>query len=124
MMTEQRKPGDPRLGDQLREIRVAAGLTQAQLATTLGVTAVQVSRIETGSRSTSIDILHRWHRACGYELDAVQVGTAEQATTLALAMATLPKDQIDAVIEIIEAWPNLPEIIRGRILGLIDAHKR
>lgn len=119
-MPEDRRPGDPALGRELRQIREQAGLSQLALAARLGLTGAQISRIETGTRSTGVEMLQRWYRECGYELDAVHVGTPQQATSLALAAAALPADQIDAVIGIIRAWPRLPDVIQGRILGLID----
>lgn len=112
---------DRALGKQLREIREEANLTQDQLGKKLGISRVQVSRIESGARSTGVETVRRWYRECGYELDAVEVGTPEQATSLAVAVANLPEGQLDAIIEIVRAWPQLSERRRGRILGLIEA---
>lgn len=123
MGEQDRRSGDPQLGAELRSVREEAGLSQDQLAAKLGLTRTQVSRIETGARSTGIDVVRRWYRECGYELDAAQVGTPEQATSLALAVAHLPEGQLDAVIAVVRAWPRLSERARGRILGIADTHE-
>lgn len=120
-MAEQRKGGDPKVGAQLRDVRRQAQLSQAVLGARLGITHGQVSRIESGQRSTTIELVHQWYRECGYELDAVAVGSPEQATSLALAVASLPKAELDAVISIVRAWPALTERDKGRILGVIEA---
>jgi transcriptional regulator with XRE-family HTH domain len=119
--TQMDKPtGDPELGAKLRGMREKAGLSQVELAKRLKIARSQVSRVETGARSTEIEVLERWYRECGYTLETVQVGTAAQANSLALAVAAVPKDQIDAVLAVVAAWPTLPDLKRGRILGIIE----
>jgi transcriptional regulator with XRE-family HTH domain len=117
-MEENRKPGDPKLGAELRRIRLEAGLRQGQLAVRLGIKAPMVSRVENGLRGLPIETLRQWYRECGYELEAVEVGSPDQATRLASAVADLPEGQTEAIIEIVRAWPRLDERTRGRILGL------
>jgi transcriptional regulator with XRE-family HTH domain len=112
--------GDPELGAKLRQMRKKARLSQAQLAERLHVARSQVSRLETGARSTDIGLIERWYRECGLVLEAVEVGTPTQANSLALAAADIPKDQLDAIIAIMKAWPRLTDLKRGRILGLIE----
>lgn len=115
---------DPSLGEQLRAIREEAGFTQSQLAEILGVNRTQVSRIEKGTRSTGYATVRKWYQACGYELDAIQVGTPDQSLRVAEALAELPNEYLDDVIEIIIAWPKAPDRTRGRILGLLEAIPR
>lgn len=57
-------------GHQLAEIRKAAGITQAQLADTLGVSQARVSKIEHGEIS-GIDIVRAYITALGGHLDIV-----------------------------------------------------
>lgn len=117
---DDKATGDPVLGARLRALRKAAGLSQPALAALLGLRHSQVSRIESGKRSTSPAILARWYRECGYELEAVEVGSPDQANSLALAASSVPEDQLDSVISVIGAWHKLSERTRGRILGLIE----
>jgi transcriptional regulator with XRE-family HTH domain len=58
------KQVDPR---KLREARVAAGLTQADIAERLDVTKAQVGNIETGFSAIRVDDLPIWALACGVE---------------------------------------------------------
>jgi DNA-binding XRE family transcriptional regulator len=57
-------------GHQLAEIRKAAGITQAQLAATLGVTQARISKIEHGDIS-GIDIIRAYIDALGGSLELV-----------------------------------------------------
>ncbi len=54
--------------DILREGRLRAGLTQAELARRAGRTQSQIARWETGKVEPSLETLRRLIRACGLEL--------------------------------------------------------
>ncbi len=57
-------------GHQLAEMRKSAGLSQAQLAQTLGVTQARISKIEHGEIS-GIDVIRAYVTALGGTLDVV-----------------------------------------------------
>lgn len=57
-------------GHQLAEMRKAAGLTQAELAHTLGVSQARISKIEHGDIS-GIDIIRAYVTALGGTIDLV-----------------------------------------------------
>jgi|SRR5450755_3971563 DNA-binding XRE family transcriptional regulator len=57
-------------GHQLAEMRVAAGLTQAELAEALGVSQARVSKIEHGEIS-GIDVVRAYVAALGGTIDVV-----------------------------------------------------
>jgi DNA-binding XRE family transcriptional regulator len=57
-------------GHQLAEMRKAAGVTQAELANTLGVSQARVSKIEHGDIS-GIDIIRAYVNALGGTVDVV-----------------------------------------------------
>jgi DNA-binding XRE family transcriptional regulator len=57
-------------GHQLAEMRKASGLTQAQLATKLGVTQARISKIEHGDIS-GIDVVRAYIAGLGGTLDIV-----------------------------------------------------
>jgi DNA-binding XRE family transcriptional regulator len=59
-------------GHQLAEMRKAAGLTQAQVAETLGVSQARVSKIEHGEIS-GIDVVRAYVDALGGTLELVAV---------------------------------------------------
>jgi transcriptional regulator with XRE-family HTH domain len=67
------------LGDQLREIRLAAGLTGRALAAGAGWHGVsKVSKIEHGVRPPSGDDVRTWCRVCGTPAERVEELLAEQ----------------------------------------------
>lgn len=59
-----------RAGQWIREMRVARGWTQTQLAQKLGWEQERVSNLERGegTRGPTFDVMHRVATACGYEL--------------------------------------------------------
>jgi len=57
-------------GHQLAEMRATAGLTQAELAQTLGVSQARVSKIEHGEIS-GIDVVRAYVSALGGSIDVV-----------------------------------------------------
>jgi len=56
------------LASILREARLRAGLSQAELARRAGVAKSTIGRIETGARVPSTELLERLVRAAGFEL--------------------------------------------------------
>jgi transcriptional regulator with XRE-family HTH domain len=54
--------------DLLREARLRAGLTQAELARRIGRSQSQIARWENGKVEPSLETLRRLVRACGLEL--------------------------------------------------------
>ena len=57
-------------GHQLAEIRAAAGITQAELADTMGVSQARISKIEHGEIS-GIDVVRAYVTALGGSIDVV-----------------------------------------------------
>ena len=55
-------------GDILREARLRAGLTQAELAARAGTTQSAIARWESGATRPSLESLRRLIHACGLEL--------------------------------------------------------
>jgi HTH-type transcriptional regulator/antitoxin HipB len=59
-----------RLGEMLQQLREASGLTQAQLASRVGMTQPAVSRIESGlgPNGPEVDTVMRYMHGCDFEL--------------------------------------------------------
>jgi HTH-type transcriptional regulator / antitoxin HipB len=55
-------------GEQVREEREAAGLTQAELAAAVGTSQPAIARLEAGGVSPTLDTLSRVAEALGLEL--------------------------------------------------------
>ena len=54
--------------DMIRDLRTAAGYTQAQIAKRAGTTQSMIARYESGAVSPTVGALARIVRACGQEL--------------------------------------------------------
>ena len=59
---------EPTLGEQVRQLRVAAGLTQRELALRIGSTQPAVARLEAGLRTPTLTTLERVAQALGQDL--------------------------------------------------------
>jgi DNA-binding XRE family transcriptional regulator len=64
---------EERLRDMLAQWRKHAGLTRAQVAKRMGVSAPTVSRMEANVTRASLDTLTRYALACGVESPTIQL---------------------------------------------------
>lgn len=53
----------------LREMRLSAGLKQADLAKILGYSQAKISEYESGKHSPGFETIQRWADACGCEVE-------------------------------------------------------
>ena len=60
------------MGESIRELRIAQGWTQEQLAEIAGITAANVRRIEAGKYAVSIDVLNKIAIALNAELRFIE----------------------------------------------------
>lgn len=73
--------GLPNIGEQIRRLRIAGGLTQHELACRTGSTQPAVAHLEAGRRIPTLATLEKVARALGHDLVVVlPCGQAEQAT--------------------------------------------
>jgi transcriptional regulator with XRE-family HTH domain len=75
------------LGDALRRLRKAAGLSGEQVAERVGLSQSQISRIERGDQPASADLAQRWAEATGAPAEAIAevLELAETAATQAIS---------------------------------------
>jgi transcriptional regulator with XRE-family HTH domain len=76
-----------RLGSQLRELRLAAGLTGRAFAAAAGCQASKVSQVEKGVRPASVADVRLWCRVCGASPQQEEELLAEQAAVARLWIA-------------------------------------
>jgi len=76
-----------RLGGQLRDLRLAAGLTGRAFAAAAGCQASKVSQIEKGVRPASVADVRLWCRICGASAQQEQELLSEQAVAARLWIA-------------------------------------
>lgn len=109
---------DLALAKQLAKVRGEAGLSQDELGRRLGLGRTQISRVESGRRSTSVEVVRAWFEACGYALETVSPGDPRRAAALAEALANLDEHEIDDVIAVVRGWRRLPGHLRQALVGM------
>ena len=92
-------------GDLLREARLRAGLTQAELAERAGTARSQVSRYERGDVLPNLETLRRLIRACGLELSfrLFNADLDEHDATLIAQLAPLTaEERVDRAVRAVK----------------------
>src|SRR5438093_4891928 len=91
--------------DLLREARLRAGLTQAELAERSETARSQISRYERGDVLPSLETLRRLIRACGLEL-GFRIYNADledhDASLIAQTLPLTPEQRIDRAVRAIK----------------------
>jgi len=88
-------------GDLLREARLRAGLTQAELAERAGTARSQISRYERGDVLPSLEVLRRLIRACGLELGFRIFGADiddHDSTLIAQTLPLTPEQRVNRAV--------------------------
>lgn len=86
----------------IREARLRAGLTQAELAARLGRERAQVARWETGAQEPSFANLRSVVEACGFALRieiAEREETPELDAELIVSVPQAPQQRVQALLE-------------------------
>ena len=94
------------LGPRLRRLRTGLGLTQARMASELGISASYLNLMERGQRSVSAKVLLRLSDTYDLELSELTSGTDQQLVGAlhdalrdpALGSAGVPKDEVEDVV--------------------------
>ena len=91
--------------DLLREARLRAGLTHAELAERSGTARSQISRYERGDVLPSLETLRRLVRACGLELSfrIFKLDVEEHdAALIAQTLALTPEQRVDRAVRAVK----------------------
>ena len=93
------------IGENVKKLRLANGLTQAQLAEIADISTVHMSHIETGSVAMSLESLIRISNGLGTTPDSILLGEYKISTTGAGTIITdylknLTSDENRLIIEI------------------------
>lgn len=84
------------VGEFVRAVRLARGLSLSQLAEVSGVAKANISAIENGRRTPSAETLNRLVVACGYELAAV---AGARTLYCPLPGGLFPDDDVPAAVD-------------------------
>lgn len=83
----------------IREARLRAGLTQAELAERAGTTQSAVARWETGRARPSLETLARLARACGLELRVgFEEADSDSTSLIERNLALGPDQRLDQLV--------------------------
>lgn len=83
-------------GSLLREGRLRAGLTQAEVAARVGTTQSAIARWEAGKATPSLETLTRVLRACGLDLRfGLEPHDPDESSFLDRKLAQSPTDRLD-----------------------------
>lgn len=105
---------DEMVGQRVRSYRRAARLTQAELASMVGVSSETVSRLERGVGMPSLSRLHEIGQALGAELhELLRVEGSRSAKTDALARLIAVASQGEATD--VEALATIAEVFMAQL---------
>lgn len=98
-----------RLGQVIREARIAAGLSQRALAQRAGSTQAAISRYERGLASPSVETLERLVRGAGATVEASLGGPPPDVALIRSRLALTPAQRLR------QAGRSARLIARGRL---------
>lgn len=102
-MMAQRKPLNVSVGARIKAVRKGAGLTQEQLAERIGISAKNLSFIETGRFGVGLETLTRICTALHVSADALLFGQAEgEPAALCRDLTALPPAQRDYALRLLD----------------------
>jgi transcriptional regulator with XRE-family HTH domain len=98
-----------RVGVLVREARLAAGLTQAELAGALGTTQSAIARLESPAANPRVETLTRALSACDREL-ALEARLRESSVDQTLVAARLRLSPGDRIKSFERSYANVREV--------------
>lgn len=102
------------LTDHLKNARLAAGLSQGELARRIGVARPSVSQVESGMHHPSLQTAEAWAEVCGSRVVIVD----PQSEALLAAFGGLDAEQRALAIRVVAGLPLLSQTVRD-MLGLM-----
>lgn len=94
------------IGERLKQLRLEAGMTQAQLAAATGVLRTSVTNIEAGRQKPPLHLLYRMCVVLDVEVSSIVPSNEEVAGQVALPFGSIYRDND-------ELPPDLVEILKG-----------
>lgn len=98
-------------GETIRELRLSHGLKQSELGEKIGLGRSSISRIESGDKAVSIEVLYALSECLnvstdyllGRQMNAEETSVAPMESRLLAAFRKLPDDKQATVVTMIEA---------------------
>lgn len=96
-----------KLGQRIREIRIAYRMTQQELADACGHSRVVISKAEKGHRKVSTELLLDVAKAFGITLDELTHASGEEAATVLNVWRRIPPAKREDAIRVLSGFiPN------------------
>lgn len=102
------------LGQRIRDLRLARGLTQMELAVEVGISRAHVTKIEIGERPPGRDALHAIATFFGVSMDFLQSGIAQAPQNGRFV------EDIEQ-LALLDLWEAIPRNERPRIARMLRA---
>ena len=111
------------IGVKLYELRINRGETQEQVAESIGISYVSLSRYETGQRIPKLNIVKKLANYYGVSLDELLGDSTDvkveiiprtiEARIVSFGMDQLPQDERDRIINVLQAmYANNPDLFK------------
>lgn len=111
-----------RIGERLRRVREARGISQDALGRQLGRNQRWISQRETGQVRTSVEEAEAIAAALGYSADLAIAPAGSMDRLLDAAAEASPED-IERAADLLEALPRVSPTVRQMVLGMLaSAH--
>lgn len=104
------------LGQQLRQLRLSAGLSQSELAEKIQAGRSTISDVERDSRPTTTDVIERWVEACEGRL--VIYESTEQSAALRHLLhfaRKLDEEDLRRLVCVAMGMPHVPESFKSGV---------
>lgn len=97
------------VGKRLRQLRLGVGLTQPELGERAGMAAAEISKIENGRRTPTLETLERLTRALGVSVEDV------------VAAPNDPDEREQLLGQLVVRLRSQPIEVVRRVTGVVDA---
>lgn len=103
--------------EMMRAARLAAGVSQTELAERLGRNQASISRAERGDTDVTVPEYIAWMQALGLSVSFAPLPKDDAIGRLRTAFYSMGKDHQDTLLTLAELLPRIPmRILRGLIL--------
>ncbi len=109
------------IGKRMRDVRVQAQLTQEDIAEKVGIKQAQVSAVEVGRRTTTLEVLERWMEACGATVTVERHDARDPRAQVLEQLAGLDRSVVEHIARAAAALAKLDPELRDQEVWMLEA---